>query len=323
MELNHDFNLQKNAVQLYEDMSHLREKVIGLGAKDPGKLEEVGFYLSSEADKLFSHSIVSGAGEQPEIQLPDSIITNEFVDTIKSKLQAIPEAYLTLCREALDKRMEIFSWLKQIVLMRDVDESSKEVELDPAITKQLEEFQNEDSGLRQKLESTKNVQNEMILDLVKESEVLWTNYQLHRNKFEEVGSISGVELKEKLINITDQLKVERDKAQQLKERKTLLEGQLQKSRGKIRELEGQVSNGEKTIQQLQTTVKQLECQVKQKEASLEQRTKEMQKIAKSNETVISNLEKQKENLQSRLFSFFFAKSAVNLITICLFLISSG
>ncbi|XP_033217605.1 sodium channel and clathrin linker 1-like isoform X2 [Belonocnema kinseyi] len=290
----------KNAVQLYKHMSHLREKVIGLGAKDPGKLEEVGLYLSSEADKIYSPSIVSGAGEQPEIQLPDSIVTNEFVDTIKSKLHAILELYLTLCQEALDKRMEMLCWLKQNVFMRDVDESFNEINLDSSITKQFEEFQNEDSGFRQKLERTKNAQNEMIVELVKESKVLWTEYQLHRNKLQEVGSTSEVELKEKLISITDQLKVERDKAQQIMDQKTVLEGQMQKIRGKVRELEGKVINGEKTIQQLQTTVKQLESQVKQKEASLQHCTKEMQKIAKSNETVITKLEKQKENLQSRL-----------------------
>ena len=319
MELNSDLHFQKNAIELFENINHLREKVIALGAKDPGKPEEIGLYTSSQADGCLDTTVASGVEEQPEIKLPESIITNEFVVKMEAKLQAIPEVYLTLCQEALNKRMEILSWFTQIVQTREVEsgnevnnednkeannEANNEAHLDSAIAKQVEEFQSEDNSLRERLETTKKSLDEMIVDVVKQSEILWSECQVYRNKVQEVGSSSGIQLKEKVNSLSDQLKIEQEKAQQFKERKTVLEGQVQKLRAKVRDLESQVNNGESKIQQLQSTVKQLESQVKQKEASLEQRTKEMHKITKSNESVIHKLEKQKENLESRLFSLF-------------------
>ena len=301
-----NYIFQKSAIELYEDMSQIREKVLSLGAKDPGKPEEVGFFTAaSTVGKRLDPILASGAGEQTQIQIPipDPVVTNEFVISIEENLQAIPYAYLTLCEEALEKRMEILSWLTDF----RQDESGNEITMNSGLIKQIEVFRSEDQNLIEKLNNTKKVQSELIEDLVKKSGILWAECQAHRIRVREVENLDGnqlTELKQQLISQGDELKAERDKANHFKERKTILENQLQKVRTRIRDLEGQVNSGESRIHQLQTTVKQLEGQVKQKESSLEQRTREIQKIAKSNENVISKLEKQKENLESRLFSLF-------------------
>ncbi|XP_043470016.1 protein Daple-like [Leptopilina heterotoma] len=255
-------NKHKVAVEMYDEVLQLRDKVISMGAKDPGKPEEIGLI---------------------------SYIDNEFMENIESNLHSIPESLIDFCKKVLSDRMEIVSWVMEY--------DHQDCENDFALNEKIEIFRNEDNELIEKLEFTRKQQTELIENLTKKLQSLWTECQSYRSNFKNSEqNILGVE---KFKNL---LEIEMEKSQKLKEGKSLVENQLAKVRSKLKDFENQMSNSEGKVSQLQNSLEHLKTQLKQKEALLEQQNKDLQKASRSNKSTVSKLEAQRETLESRLAS---------------------
>lgn len=280
---------------MYNEVLQLREKVIALGAKDPGKPDEIGLIqCTSEKEKRFDSQIPIQIESTIINNIPECDINNEFMENIELNLQSIPNSLTEFCKKVLNDRMEIVTWVMEY--------DHQDCENDFALNEKIEIFRNEDNELIEKLENTKREQFELIENLTKKFESLWIECQSYRENFKNSknNEQNFIEV-EKLKNL---LNSEMEKSQKLKEGKSHVESQMTKLRSKLRDFEIQVNNGEGKINQLQNSVEQLKSQLKQKEIFLEQQTKDVQKSARSNKSAINKLESQKENLESRFVCFF-------------------
>lgn len=272
---------------MYDEVLQLREKVIASGGKDPGKPDEIGLSPCTEKEKLFdSHNIPE---IEPQIQIPECDVDNEFMENIESNFQSLSEGYIEFCKEILSDRMRMVSWF--------IEFDREECDNDATLNQQIEIFHNEDKNFAEKLEQTNLQQLEIISNIVQKFQSLWTEVESYRTNCKNIKNIEHNLMEvEKLKNSLD---FEMEKSSKLKASKGQLDVQLVKLKSKIREFETQVSNGEGKISHLQNSLEQLKSQVKQKEALLEQQTKDMQKVSRGHKNVITKMESQKEVLESR------------------------
>ncbi|XP_046599060.1 putative leucine-rich repeat-containing protein DDB_G0290503 [Neodiprion lecontei] len=274
---------QKQALDLYEEVSELRDKVIAAGLKDPGRIEKV--QLKNDALRETSSFWDGESGERLLYHCTlTSLVANDFAATFEEKLNDLACLSGDVCREALNKRTDMIGLLAEF-------RTGNSAKVDPEMAKQLESHEIEEVGeLQKRLEEATSRQRDMIGELVKKTLELLAN------------SGEGLvrELREKLSSAVKKLDDEREKVAQIKERKSAVEAQLQKARTKIRELESHANSNEAKIQQLQGSIKSLDNQVKQKEAALEARTKDMHKAIKNSESLVAKTEKQRDSLESRV-----------------------
>ncbi|XP_015596901.1 putative leucine-rich repeat-containing protein DDB_G0290503 isoform X2 [Cephus cinctus] len=270
---------QKITQELYESINRLREKVISLGSKDPGKIEELPQVNQVPAKK----GQTPGISENVEnCQNRVEILTQEFIKDLETSFQQIPESLLSICQEALAKRTEIISWLT------DFGQENTELNLDPEIAKQLSQYKLENAELELRYEEVKRSQNEF----ASRTKVLLSEIERLKNQDRLTQDQLKV-LRLKMDEIMAELLEERERSNQVKEKKTNMETQLQKAKNRIKELEVQVTSNENHLSQLQN-------QTRQKETGNEQRAREMQRSLKSSDGLVAQLEKQRESLESRL-----------------------
>lgn len=268
--------------------------MITAGIRDPGKIEKMSL------PRTWERECSDGAGGEQSSYIVTSAVTSEFISSLEERLNELPNVCLDLCRETMTKRKEMIAWFV------DLSQQNPSL-LDSDVVKELEDHKNDGQGLEARLATVAEKRQTVVSDILQKTSALWSEHESYRNHIKELEtSGDGLvrELKEKLRAAIEDLDLETEKSAQLKERKTVAESQLQKARTKIKDLENLVTGNEAKIQQLQSKVTTLETQMKQREATFEARTKDMHKSVKNSESLLTKTEKQRDSLESRLFSIF-------------------
>lgn len=304
--------LQKMAQDLYDEMSNLRERIITAGGKDPGKIEElrspqVECPKQSPPTPISETSSRHDCAEQREpICMDESVIIG--MSLLQNQLQNICDHSQEICQRALDKSSSFASlvkfWLTESSRQDDMGNVLVPVDYSEVEAQQAS-FTRDNEEMRTRLSDLRTAQKDFIAEFAMRSSSLRSEYDNYRGRVkEERPNVDrGDLLQEQLTVALEELKAERDKANQGKDRTRMMELQMQKARAKIRELEGHVANEEVKSQQLQNSVKSLEAQLKQKDQAMELRVKDMHKAMKSSEGLVAKMEKQRDSFESRL-SFY-------------------
>jgi len=163
-------------------------------------------------------------------------------------------------------------------------------------------FMQDNEEIRTQLDDLRTIQKDFVTEFAMRSSSLRSEYDNYCERVkEEQPNVDRRELLQEQLNVAlEELKAERDKANQGKDKTKMMELQMQKARAKIRELEGHVANEEVKTQQLQNNLKSLEVQLKQKDQAMELRVKDMHKAMKSSEGLVAKMEKQRDSYESRL-----------------------
>lgn len=290
--------MQKNATELYMEMSQLRDKLIAKSGKDPGKVEPINFTLggtdhlptsvSSEGRQL------DGSGER--VSGANIPLTNEFLSTVISKIRELPKRFFDLCSEMLRHRTEIIASLTKI------ENSKEKVEMESAIVKELESLKSETVTLESRVEGAQKVNETSITETIEKLSTLWSELESSNEKilqFETNNAGVHKEISTKLDNAMKEKKLAEVECGRLKEREISLESELQKLRTKLRETETRIGEGDQKISRLQNHVKSLESQLKQKDSNADKQLKDLEKSLKSSQSLLSKTEKQRECLESK------------------------
>lgn len=294
-------------------MSNLREKIISVGGKDPGKLEEL---FQSHSSKNPQNPLTSIDENPPgsskriihePICMDESVVMS--VSTLQNQLQDLCDRSQELCRNALDEITSLVCFVKSRLMelyrrnKADNAESavtnSEQAELELTIFSLTEQDYEQ---LRVQLDKLRSTQNDFLAEFERRCSSLRSEYESYRGRVNDRPKISTdrTDLQKHLDVALNELKVEHDRVLQGKERARMIETQLQKARAKIREVEGHMANEEARSQQLQNSVKSLEAQLKQKDQTMEHRMRDMHKAMKSSEDLVAKMEKQRDNFESRL-----------------------
>lgn len=225
------------------------------------------------------------------------------VSLLQNQLQDLCDRSQELCQHVLDRSLSFASLVKSWMTEPQQDEMGKVSILIDYLEAEFQQinFVQSNEELKTQLDKLRTAQKNFIAEFATKTSSLrieYDNYCKHVKNLQP--SVDRNDLQEQLNTTLEELKAERDKANQGKEKMRMMELQMQKTRTKIRELEGHVTNEELKSQQLQNSVKSLEAQLKQKDQTMELRMKDMHKAMKSSEDLIAKMEKQRDTFESRL-----------------------
>lgn len=226
------------------------------------------------------------------------------VSLLQNQLQDLCDRSQELCQRALDRSSSfasfVKSWLTESSHQDEMGKVSILVDYSEAEMQQTNLAQSNEE-LKTRLDELRTAQKDFIAEFATRSSNLRIEYNNYRERVKkEQPNVDRKDLQEQLSAALEELKAERDKASQGKERTRMIELQMQKGRTKIRELEGHIANEELKSQQLQNGMKSLEAQLKQKDQTMELRMKDMHKAMRSSEDLIAKMEKQRDTFESRL-----------------------
>lgn len=292
---------------MYDEISNLREKIITAGGKDPGKVEEL---KSSQMECLKQspstpiETNLHDYGQWEQICMNESMVMG--VSLLQNQLEDLCDRSQELCQRALDRSSSfaslVKSWLTESRQQDEMGKVSVLVDYSEAEMQQTSLVQSNEE-LKTQLNELRAAQKDFIAEFATRSSSLRIEYDNYLGRVKkEQPNVERKDLQEQLNIALQELKAERDKANQGKERMRMIDLQMQKARTRIRDLEGHVVNEELKSEQLQNGVKSLEAQLKQKEQTMELRIKDMKKAMKSSEDLIAKMEKQRDTFESRLSS---------------------
>ncbi|XP_018407108.1 PREDICTED: interaptin-like [Cyphomyrmex costatus] len=299
---------QKMVRDLYDEMSSLREKIIAVGGKDPGKIEElrspqVECPKQSPPTPIDTSSPHDCTEQREPICMDESVIIG--MSLLQNQLRDLCDRSQEICQHTLDKSSSFASLVKFWLT-----ESSRQDEMGnvliPVNYSEVEarqaNFTRDNEEMRTQLDDLRTAQKNFVTEFAMRSSSLRSEYDNYceRVKEEQPNVDRGDLLQEQLSVALEELKTERDKANQGKDKTRMMELQMQKARAKIRELEGHVANEEAKTQQLQNSLKSLDVQLKQKDQAMELRVKDMHKAMKSSEGLVAKMEKQRDSFESRM-----------------------
>jgi hypothetical protein len=99
---------QKLSVSSYKELFQLREKILSLGGKDPGPLDEMNplgsIILNSKA----------GDGAMENSNADNESKDMKLITHLEENLGTIAESSFVFCRDALNKLNDIVIWLTNI-----------------------------------------------------------------------------------------------------------------------------------------------------------------------------------------------------------------
>ncbi|XP_011873810.1 PREDICTED: spindle pole body component 110-like [Vollenhovia emeryi] len=299
---------QKMAQDMHDEISSLREKIIAAGGKDPGKIEELRS-LQVECPKQSPPTPIEtssrcDAPEQREpICMDESVVIG--VSLLQNELRNICDRSQEICQRTLDKSSSFASLVKFWLTESSRQDETGNVLIPAdysAVEAQQAKFTRDNEEMRTQLDDLRTAQTDFVAEFALRSSSLRCEYNNYRERVkEERPNVDRGDLLQAQLSVAlEELKAERDKASQGKERTRMLELQTQKARAKVRELEGHVANEEVKSQQLENSVKSLEAQLKQKDQAMELRLKDMHKAMKSSEGLVTKMEKQRDSLESRM-----------------------
>lgn len=300
------FRFQKIVQDLYDEISNLREKIITAGGKDPGKIDELKSFQVECLKQSPSTPIETNLhdyGQWEQICMDESMVMG--VSLLQNQLEDLCDRSQELCQRTLDRSSSFASLVKSwLTESRQQDEMGKVLLVDysEAEMQQMSLVQSNEE-LKTQLDELRTAQKNFIAEFATRSSSLRIEYNNYLDRVKkEQPNVERKDLQEQLNIALQELKAERDKASQGKERMRMIDLQMQKARTRIRDLEGHVANEELKSEQLQNGIKSLEAQLKQKEQTMELRMKDMKKAMKSSEDLIAKMEKQRDTFESRLSS---------------------
>ncbi|EFN61444.1 hypothetical protein EAG_10820 [Camponotus floridanus] len=293
---------QKITQDLYDEISNLREKIITAGGKDPGKIEEPkSFQVECLKQSPSIETNLHDYGQWEQICMDESTVMG--VSLLQNQLEDLCDRSQELCQRALDRSSSfvslVKSWLTESRKQDEMGKVSILVDYSEAEMQQTNLVQSNEE-LKTQLDELKAAQKDFITEFATRSSNLRIEYDNYLSRMKkEQQNVERKDLQEQLNIALQELKAERDKASQGKERMRMIDLQMQKAKTRIRDLEVHVTNEELKSQQLQNGMKTLEAQLKQKDQSMELRMKDMNKAMKSSEDLIAKMEKQRDNFESR------------------------
>jgi chromosome segregation ATPase len=286
----------------------LREKIISIGGKDPGKLEDprpLQFNFSKQ-NPLVSDEKSPAPPHEP-ICMDESVVIG--VSTLQNQLQDLCDRSQELCRNAVDEITSLVRFVKgRLTELYERQSEADDAESAPPNVQQTQLEQAVCSltdrsyeELKTRLEKLRSTQNDFLAEFAKKCSTLRSEYDNYRNRVnEQPKSGDRTDMQHQLNVALEELKMERDKANQGRDRMRMTEIQMQKARVKIRDLESHLANEQTTSQQLQNNIRSLEMQLRQKDQTMEQRMRDMHKAMKSSEDLMAKMEKQRDSFESRL-----------------------
>lgn len=292
---------------MYDEISNLREKIITAGGKDPGKVEEPKSFqveCLKQSPSMPIETNLHDYGQWEQICMDESMVMG--VSLLQNQLEDLCDRSQELCQRALDRSSSftslVKSWLTESRQQDEMGKVSILVDYSEAEMQQANLIQSNEE-LKTQLDELKAAQKDFIAEFATRSSSLRIEYDNYLDRMKkEQPNVERKDLQEQLNIALQELKAERDKASQGKERMRMIDLQMQKAKTRIRDLEVHVTNEELKSQQLQNGMKTLEAQLKQKDQSMELRMKDMNKAMKSSEDLIAKMEKQRDNFESRLSS---------------------
>lgn len=300
---------QETAQELYNEMAQLREKMISMGVKDPGKPEGLKFEFGTNKQIAPVEPTTLESANTSIEKLP---IGKELLGCLEERLREIPKNLRSICQELLDKQ-SVFVTFVTSQLIQSTMEGNETDQANSEVSMQLEVHQKDYDNIRSRMNEVQELEEKSISELTKNVQNLIDEYEHSRTKIKQLNAAQAQkELQKQLDSKTEELQAEREKNNQTKDRLRQAETQLQKTRTKVRELESHIANEEKTsaekIQQLQTNVKSLDEKMKQKDLAIESKMKDMQKAMRNSEDLVAKVEKQRDSFEARWFSPVFDKS---------------
>ncbi|XP_018361180.1 PREDICTED: synaptonemal complex protein 1-like [Trachymyrmex cornetzi] len=299
---------QKMVQDLYDEMSSLREKIIAVGGKDPGKIEElrspqVECPKQNPPTPIDTSSPHDCTEQREPICMDESVIIG--MSLLQNQLRDLCDRSQEICQRILEKSLSFASLIK-FWLTKSSQQSEMGNVLIPGNYLEAEvwhtNFLRDNDEIRMQLEDLRMDQKDFVTEFAMRSSSLRSEYDNYCERVkEERPNVDRRDLLQEQLSVAlEDLKAERDKANQGKDKTRMMELQMQKARAKIRELEGHVANEEVKTQQLQNSLKSLEVQLKQKDQAIELRVKDMHKAMKSSEGLVAKMEKQRDSFESRL-----------------------
>ncbi|XP_011500878.1 PREDICTED: putative leucine-rich repeat-containing protein DDB_G0290503 [Ceratosolen solmsi marchali] len=263
---------QKLSITSFKELYRLREKILSLGGKDPGHLDDLNPLGTWFVNIKNGNRVLENVGSTDD----------KLVTQFETNLSAIAESSLALCNEVLNKRKDIVIWLTNFE--REFWDDPSPLTCKEEMIHQCKSYEDENVEFEKKLDSIRQEQLLQIKELVLRMGFLWQECQIYRqdNDNGDNSSPQNMNYEEHL----KELRLEKDKSLKI--------------RVKLREQENAIANSEKKLRQAQENIQRLEIQLKQKDANVECKAKELAKFQKTHETVIGKSEKQKETLESRL-----------------------
>ncbi|XP_063988313.1 ELKS/Rab6-interacting/CAST family member 1-like isoform X2 [Diachasmimorpha longicaudata] len=267
---------QKYAIEMYEDVVHLRKKLIAAGGKDSGKIDAIPL--------LCDQSLESRGGGDMTF-LVGSTVSKEFISTIQLQLDGATKHLIDVCQDTLIQYSRVLHRLM----------SPKDPSRDSETMSELKDFEVVRENLVKQLEAIKEDENDFRSSVMSKVSILWSEIEACRIRIKHL---------EKPVNdVANQLRTklnsEAEKMRELQEKKSTVNDQLQKAKLRIKELEGKLEESQIKISHIQGIVKNLEAQLKQVGITKERRISELQKSLKNSEATIAKLESQRESLELR------------------------
>lgn len=229
------------------------------------------------------------------------------VSLLQNQLEDLCDRSQELCQRVLDRSSSFASLVKSwLTEFRQQDETLDKVSIlvdYSEVEMQQANLVQSNEELKTQLDELKAAQKDFIAEFATRSSSLRIEYDNYFGRMKkEQPNVERKDLQQQLNIALQELKAERDKASQGKERMRMIDLQMQKARTRIRDLEVYVANEELKSQQLQNSMKTLEAQLKQKDQTMEIRMKDMNKAMKNSEDLITKMEKQRDTFESRLSS---------------------
>jgi len=232
------------------------------------------------------------------------------VSTLQNQLQDLCDRSQELCRNAVDEITSLVRFVKgrltELYAGRQTEAEEEEsappnidqAQLEQAVCSLTDQSYEE---LKTRLEKLRSTQNDFLAEFARKCSILRSEYENYRNRANERPKTGDrTDMQQQLNIVLEELKTERDRANQGRDRMRMTEIQMQKARVKIRDLESHLTNEQTTSQQLQNNVRSLEMQLRQKDQTMEQRMRDMHKAMKSSEDLMAKMEKQRDSFESRL-----------------------
>ncbi|XP_074108016.1 uncharacterized protein LOC141533186 [Cotesia typhae] len=281
---------QLSALNMYEEVSQLREKIMAIGGKDPGKIESIKS-ISGDFSIKFNENYTNndnnrGNRERAMINLS---INKEFASTLQNDLEDYPKGCLTLCEDVINKHSELIKSIDSLNLNEDK-------KLREFFLKQLNDWRTETESFKVSIEITKKSIEESKSEMTNKVKAMWEEIDVSRFKIRQLETMSN----EVVNKLRKKIEAEAEKFNQLRETKDVTDNDLRKTKAVVQELEARIQSDEIKIIKSQEYVKSLKSQLHQNDKIFDNRTRDLNNSLKNAEETIENLENQRNKLEISL-----------------------
>ncbi|KAJ9586819.1 hypothetical protein L9F63_019605 [Diploptera punctata] len=302
---------QKLLLDLYSTLIELRTKVLDSTGKDLGPLEELKLVDLGNLKKLLTNSNLTNSKEiKKQTKSTNGDGDEDLNGNTAEIVEEIDQEFLTnlenKLQELLVDKINENVWLKNIkkdnTNLTDGEHNRQEFDGNLPV--------NNDESLRKNLAETKNLQQKVIQEFLQDIRNKFNFYisrrKMHendRNKVEREKMAlqnENNDLQQKVKSLNEELENERDKGNNLKDRKSMVDTQLIGARKSLKEMEQKLSSDEIRITQLLSNLKMLEGQLKMKEMWLDRESEELQKVNSATEEQMAKLETKIRNQEERI-----------------------